>query len=131
MAITITPLHPLFGAEIGGVDVGGPLDDATFGEIRAALDEYSLLVFHDQKLDDARQVAFSERFGPLVFAATIPMSAKVDEAHTRGQTVMQYAPKSAPALAYMQLVGEVLSNGRATNRGGVEAKRGARAIDAA
>jgi hypothetical protein len=28
VAITIQPLHPLFGAEIGGVDVGEPLDDA-------------------------------------------------------------------------------------------------------
>ena len=65
MAIAITPLHPLFGAEIGGVDLCAPLDDATFGAIRGALDEYSLLVFHDQALDDARQVAFSERFGPL------------------------------------------------------------------
>jgi len=65
VAIAITPLHPLFGAEIGGVDLCAPLDDATFGAIRGALDEYSLLVFHDQALDDARQVAFSERFGPL------------------------------------------------------------------
>jgi alpha-ketoglutarate-dependent 2,4-dichlorophenoxyacetate dioxygenase len=65
MAISIKPLHELFGAEIGNVDVGAPLDDATFGEIRAALDEYSLLVFHDQPLDDARQIAFSRRFGPL------------------------------------------------------------------
>ena len=65
MPITIKQLHPLFCAEIGGVDSGEPIDDATFGEIRAALDEYSVLVFHEQSLDDARQVAFSRRFGPL------------------------------------------------------------------
>ncbi len=65
MALTITPLHPLFAAEIGGVDVGQALDDATFAEIRAAFETYSLLVLHDQSLDDARQVAFSKRFGPL------------------------------------------------------------------
>ncbi len=65
MAITIQPLHPLFAAEIGGVDVGQSLDDATFAEIRAAFETYSLLVLHDQTLDDARQVAFSKRFGPL------------------------------------------------------------------
>src|SRR4051812_19498056 len=41
------------------------MDDATFGQIRAALDEYSLLVLHDQTLDDDSQVAFSQRFGPL------------------------------------------------------------------
>jgi len=65
MPITIRKLHPQFCAEIGGVDTGAPMDDATFAEIRAALDEYSVLVFHDQSLDDERQVAFSRRFGPL------------------------------------------------------------------
>src|SRR5581483_10705635 len=33
--------------------------------IRAAFEEYSVLVFHDQSLDDERQIAFSRRFGPL------------------------------------------------------------------
>lgn len=65
MTITIRQLHPLFCAEIGGIDTGEPMDDATFAEIRAALDEYSVLVFHDQTLDDERQIAFSRRFGPL------------------------------------------------------------------
>lgn len=68
MGITITQLHPLFVAEIGGVDTGAPIDEATFGEIRAALDEYGVLVLHDQSLDDERQVAFSKRFGPLEIA---------------------------------------------------------------
>ncbi|HLY87505.1 MAG TPA: TauD/TfdA family dioxygenase [Acetobacteraceae bacterium] len=68
MAITVRQLHPLFCAEIGGVDTGKPMDDATFADIRAALDEYSVLVFHDQSLDDERQIAFSRRFGPLEMA---------------------------------------------------------------
>jgi alpha-ketoglutarate-dependent 2,4-dichlorophenoxyacetate dioxygenase len=68
VAITINRLHPLFCAEIGGVDTGAPMDDAAFGEIRAALDEHSVLVFHDQSLDDERQIAFSRRFGPLEIA---------------------------------------------------------------
>jgi alpha-ketoglutarate-dependent 2,4-dichlorophenoxyacetate dioxygenase len=68
MPITITPLHPLFCAEIAGVDTGAAMDDRTFAEIRAALDEYSVLVFHDQSLDDEKQTAFSRRFGPLEIA---------------------------------------------------------------
>ena len=68
MAITIRQLHPLFCAEISGVDTGQPMDDATFAAIRAALDEYSVLVLHDQSLDDERQIAFSRRFGPLEMA---------------------------------------------------------------
>lgn len=68
MSITITKLHPLFAAEIGGVDAGGPLDDETFAEIRAALDEYSVLALRGQTLDDQKQIAFSRRFGPLEVA---------------------------------------------------------------
>ena len=68
MAITIRQLHPLFCAEVGGVDTGQPMDDATFAEIRAAFESYSVLVLRDQSLDDARQVAFSRRFGPLEMA---------------------------------------------------------------
>lgn len=68
MAITITKLHPLFVAEIGGVDTAEPMDEASFAAIRAALDEYSVLVFHDQSLDDATQIAFSRRFGRLEVA---------------------------------------------------------------
>ncbi len=68
MGIAIKNLHPLFCAEIGGVDTARPIDDATFAEIRAALDEYSVLVFHDQSLDDEKQIAFSRRFGALEMA---------------------------------------------------------------
>ncbi len=68
MAITIKPLHTLFCAEIGGIDTGVPMDDASVAAIRAAFEEYSVLVFHDQNLDDERQIAFSRRFGPLEVA---------------------------------------------------------------
>lgn len=68
MAITIRQLHPFFCAEIRGVDTGAPMDDAIFGEIRAAMEEYSVLIFHDQSLDDERQIGFSRRFGPLEMA---------------------------------------------------------------
>ncbi len=63
--IRTEPLHPLFAARIHGVDIKGGVDDATFAEIEAAFDEYSVVVFPNQKLDDADLIAFSERFGPL------------------------------------------------------------------
>lgn len=68
MTITTRPLHPLFCAEIGGVDTGQKMDDATFAEIRSALDEYGVLILRDQTLDDERQIAFSQRFGRLEVA---------------------------------------------------------------
>lgn len=64
-SLTITPVHPCLGAEVGGVDLTRPVDDATFARIAAAFDEHSVLVFHDQHLSDEQQMAFSMRFGPL------------------------------------------------------------------
>jgi len=34
--LTVTPIHPHFGAEVGGVDLARPMDDETFAQIRAA-----------------------------------------------------------------------------------------------
>ncbi|HEX2115513.1 MAG TPA: TauD/TfdA family dioxygenase [Alphaproteobacteria bacterium] len=65
MALTTRQLHPLFGAEIIGIDLNAPLDDRTWAEIRTAFEDHSLLLFCGQSLDDAAQVAFSQRFGPL------------------------------------------------------------------
>ena len=47
-----------------GVEIARPLDFQVFREIRIAFDDYSVLVFPGQALDDDTQVAFSERFGP-------------------------------------------------------------------
>ncbi len=64
MSLTVTPLTPHFGARVTDVDIAAPLDFETFRQIRAAFDDYSILVFPDQTLDDETQIAFSERFGP-------------------------------------------------------------------
>jgi alpha-ketoglutarate-dependent 2,4-dichlorophenoxyacetate dioxygenase len=64
MAIETRPLPALLGVEIVGIDVRR-VDDVTFGEIRHALDEHSVLLFRRQSLTDEEQVAFSARFGPL------------------------------------------------------------------
>ena len=65
MPIAFTPLHPLFAAEAGGVDIKSPLDPATIAAIDAAMDRYAVLVFRDQFPDQAQQIAFSKQFGPL------------------------------------------------------------------
>jgi alpha-ketoglutarate-dependent 2,4-dichlorophenoxyacetate dioxygenase len=73
--ITVTPLTPHFAAEIDGVDVTRPVDNATFAEIRAAFEEHSVLVFHDQPLDDEGQIAFSRHFGNLEVTRSINPAA--------------------------------------------------------
>lgn len=64
-AITITPLHPVIGAEIGGVDLSGPLDGATIEAIKQAWYEHSVLVFHDQDISGEDQLRFAANFGPI------------------------------------------------------------------
>ena len=63
--MNITRIHPHVGARVDGVDLARPIDEASFRTIRDAFEEYSVLVFPDQRLTDEEQMAFSERFGPL------------------------------------------------------------------
>ena len=61
----VTPLAAGFAARIDGVDITRPVDEAAWAEIRAALEEHSVLVFRGQALDDDAQITFSRRFGAL------------------------------------------------------------------
>jgi len=68
MPISVNPLTQAFFAEIGNVDLRHGVDAATLGEIEAALTTYAIVVFHDQKLTDDEQIAFSQQLGRLSFA---------------------------------------------------------------
>jgi len=61
----VNQLHPLFVGEVRGIDLSKPVDSDTFDALIAAWDKYAVLVLHDQDIDDAQQMAFSERLGPL------------------------------------------------------------------
>ena len=63
--LNIKPLHPLFVAEITGIDITVPVDREDFRAIWDAFNEYQILVFREQPFDDELQVAFSRNFGTL------------------------------------------------------------------
>jgi taurine dioxygenase len=65
MAMRITRLTEGFGAEITGIDVSAPLDDAAFGGILDAFFAHQVIVIRDQKLSPEAQKVFSRRFGDL------------------------------------------------------------------
>ncbi len=65
MAITLTPRHPDFVTDVGGIDLSRAPSDADIADIWAAIDRYAVLVFHDQRLTDAQLRDFAARFGPL------------------------------------------------------------------
>jgi alpha-ketoglutarate-dependent 2,4-dichlorophenoxyacetate dioxygenase len=62
MSLSFRPLHPLFVAEASPIDLRAVEDEATLAEIRAGMDRYGVLVFHNQALTDADQLAFAQRF---------------------------------------------------------------------
>lgn len=61
----VTPLSKACGAEITGVDLSRPLDEATFEAIHQALLDHCVIVIRDQDLTPEQHIAFSRRFGPL------------------------------------------------------------------
>jgi alpha-ketoglutarate-dependent 2,4-dichlorophenoxyacetate dioxygenase len=65
MDLAVTPLHPLFGAKIAGVDLSKPIDEDTQRAIARAMDENAVCVMPAQHLEDEQQIAFARCYGPL------------------------------------------------------------------
>jgi alpha-ketoglutarate-dependent 2,4-dichlorophenoxyacetate dioxygenase len=69
MAIDIKPIDPVsrafFAGVVSGIDLTRRLSDDAVAAIHAGMDCFGVLVFHDQKLDDEQQLAFSRQLGPL------------------------------------------------------------------
>ncbi|MEU8693223.1 TauD/TfdA family dioxygenase [Streptomyces sp. NPDC048665] len=64
--VEVGPVAGRIGAEITGVDLAGPLDDAVTALIREALLRWKVVFFRGQELDHAGHVAFARRFGEPV-----------------------------------------------------------------
>ncbi|MDH3476658.1 MAG: TauD/TfdA family dioxygenase, partial [Rhodospirillales bacterium] len=60
--IELAPVAGALGAEIHGVDLADPLNDATVAEIRRALVDHQVIFFRDQSLGPEQQVALTARF---------------------------------------------------------------------
>lgn len=61
----IRPFDAALGAEVVGLDLNQPLSSADFQRIHRAHLDHHVVVFRDQRITPAQQVAFSRRFGPL------------------------------------------------------------------
>ena len=57
-----------FVGEVAGIDLRRPIGPGEAAAIEAGMDRYAVLVFHDQPIDDAQQLAFSRHFGPIELA---------------------------------------------------------------
>jgi len=63
--IAVHPTAGALGAEISGVDLRDPLEDATFSEIHRAWIDHGVIFFRDQDLAPEQHKAFAARFGKL------------------------------------------------------------------
>jgi alpha-ketoglutarate-dependent 2,4-dichlorophenoxyacetate dioxygenase len=78
MTVSIRPIHPLFVGEVSGIDISQPLNRDEVAAIEAGMDQYAMLVFHDQNLTDDKQLAFSRNFGELEVTLAGQMAAPED-----------------------------------------------------
>lgn len=65
MSITISPLSPTIGAEIGNVDLRETLSDTDRDQLYDALLTWKVLFFRDQDITTEQHLAFTARFGEL------------------------------------------------------------------
>jgi alpha-ketoglutarate-dependent 2,4-dichlorophenoxyacetate dioxygenase len=61
MVLTFRKLHPRFVGEASPIELRRVDDAETLAQIRAGMDEYAVLVFHDQPFTDEEQLAFAQR----------------------------------------------------------------------
>ncbi|MFE9404160.1 TauD/TfdA dioxygenase family protein [Streptomyces sp. NPDC006530] len=63
--IAVTPLTPVIGAEVAGLDLAKELTDDQYAEVKHAFLRHHVLVFRDQELTDEDHKRFAGRFGEL------------------------------------------------------------------
>jgi taurine dioxygenase len=76
--IMVRPSGKALGADVEGVDLSRPLDDASFAAILDAWSEHLVLRFRGQRLADPDLERFSARLGPLDKAPTYSKGVRVD-----------------------------------------------------
>ena len=82
--ITVTPLSPHIGAEIGGLDLTRPLAKPQVAELRDAFARFQVIFFRDQRISFEDQIRLAGHFGKLgrhVGKSTI--SKGTDNEHVR------------------------------------------------
>jgi alpha-ketoglutarate-dependent 2,4-dichlorophenoxyacetate dioxygenase len=80
MSLQIRPILPQFGAELSGVDISGPLDEATRRAILDAQHQWGVTVWRATGLTDESHIAFSRIFGHLELAPA-PNGRKMRHEH--------------------------------------------------
>ena len=65
MGLKISPLSPALGAEVTGIDLSKPLDDASITAIQDAFDQNIVLCIREQELSEEDQLRAAGYFGKV------------------------------------------------------------------
>lgn len=107
------PIDPGYWSMLGVQHLNNLIEQIRLHMGHATLRIGGVLLTKVQKTNVAREVEQQVRefFGEQVFRTAIPLNVKVEEAHSRGISVLDYAPDSAGAVAYLAFTKEVLFHG--------------------
>jgi taurine dioxygenase len=97
MSLQVRRVAYSLGAEVSGVDLRQPLDEATFKAIHAAFLEHSVLVFHGQPLTREQHIAFSRRFGTLDRNEAAAADKKAERMPELSLIISRPKPDGSPA----------------------------------
>ena len=93
MPVKIAPITDAFAAEASGIDLREPIDAEIAAEIEAAMDDYAVLVWRGQPLDDDQHMAFTNWFGPLDMGL-LPITKKPSRFKPRARSGFEPAANS-------------------------------------
>ena len=91
MPVTTRQIGLCFAAEVEGVDMTKPLSPEEVAAIHAGMDEYGVLVFHGQPVNDDQQLAFTRSHRARPFPAHEPRDMRRTTLRGDGPTVAQAA----------------------------------------
>jgi chromosome partitioning protein len=106
----LIPVSTGFFAMTGLVQLQETVEMVKQNQLNPKLEIMGVLCTFVDKTNVSKDVNTQLRahFGDLVFNTTIPKNVSLEEAHSRHTHIFDYAPKSAGARAYKNLVKEVL-----------------------
>lgn len=93
---TVVPFDTALGAEVRGIDLGKASDDDVKA-VRAALDEYLVLLFRGQSMSDAELVATSRKFGKLDIPGVNPTGKPFHQEHPEINVISNITVDGQPA----------------------------------
>ncbi len=107
----LIPVSTGFFAMTGLVQLQETIEMVKQNQLNPSLEIMGILCTFVDNTNISRDVnsRLREHFGNLVFTTCIPKNVSLEEAHSRHTHIFDYAPNSAGARAYRELVKEVLS----------------------